>query len=334
MNTRVESDTSFSAFAPNAWRAMVLDQRMRLRLAESLRYILEEAEGALGVSEGEVRQFLARLEQKPISPLAFSFYSDIVLAIENDEVAEAAGLFAEMLRLPSHTGGLVIHELADPQQHALSQRYARFIDTDPSLKLDIFPTSRPAADRCREQIRGALALMDAGAPDLAAEIRALLREIMLGAGADDPKAIVFDGASAFMLWGAIIINANRSDGDLEMAQMLAHESAHNLLFGLSADESLVDNSPEELFTSPLRPDPRPMDGIYHATYVTARMHWAVQRLLASGTLPPALHAKALKDLETNKRLFNQGIETVSRYARLSDLGAAVMQGAREHMRSF
>ena len=333
MNTQVESDTGFSAFAPNAWRAMFLDQRMRLQLAGSLRYILQQADGALGLAEGEVRQFLSRLEQRSISPLVFSYYSDIVLAIEDDEVAEAAQLFSEMLRLPSHAGGLVIQELADPQQHAISQRYARFIDTDASLKLDIFPPSRPAAERCREQIRGALSLMDAGAPELAAEIRALLREIMLGAGSDDPQAIVFDGASAFMLWGAIIINANRSDGELEMAQMLAHESAHNLLFGLSAEESLVENSPEELFKSPLRQDPRPMDGIYHATYVTARMHWVVQRLLASGTLPAALHAKALKDLETNRRLFNQGIETVHQYARLSDLGAAVMQGASEYMGS-
>jgi hypothetical protein len=50
-----------------------------------------------------------------------------------------------------------------------------------------------------------------------------------------------------------------------MVQMLAHESSHNLLFGFSADESLVENSPEELFPSPLRMDPRPMDGICHAT---------------------------------------------------------------------
>lgn len=333
MLATTELGTRFYAFEPDAQRGMVLDQHMRLRLAESLRYILQQADGALKVSEGETRPFLARLEEKPVFPLAFSFYSDIVLAIENDEIEAAAELFAEMIRLPSHTDGMVVRELADPQQDAVSQRYARFIDTDASLKLDIFPPSRLAADRCREQIRGALALMDAGSPELAAEIRALLREIILGAGSDDPKAIIFDGASAFMLWGAIIINANRSDGELEMVQMLAHESAHNLLFGLGADEPLVDNSPEELFKSPLRQDPRPMDGIYHATYVTARMHLAVHRLLESGTLPAALHAKALKDLETNVRFFNQGIETVRQYARLSNLGTVVMQGASEYMES-
>src|SRR5204863_186223 len=83
----------------------------------------------------------------------------------------------------------------------------------------------------------AFALLDAGDPELAGEIRALLREIILAAGSKDPKALTFDGASSFMLWGAIIINADRSDGPIGMVQMLAHESAHNLLFGFSADES-------------------------------------------------------------------------------------------------
>ncbi len=126
--------------------------------------------------------------------------------------------------------------------------------------------------------------MESGDPALAAEIRTLLREIVLAAGSEDPKAMTFDGASAFMLWGAIIINANRRDGAVGMVQMLAHESAHNLLFGFSADGPLVENSAEELYSSPLRVDPRPMDGIYHATFVTARMHRAIKQLLDSGVL--------------------------------------------------
>jgi HEXXH motif-containing protein len=124
---------------------------------------------------------------------------------------------------------------------------------------------------CREQIKDAFALMDQGDPGLAAEIRALVLEIILAAATENPKTMTFDGASAFMLWGAIMINANRRDGAVGMVQMLAHESAHDLLFGLCATEPLVENAPDELFLSPLRIDPRPMEGIYHATFVTARM---------------------------------------------------------------
>src|SRR5262249_35485744 len=149
----------------------------------------------------------------------------------------------------------------DPKQDATAQRYARLLldsDTDDSVQFEVFPPSHEAAANCRHLIKQAFDLMDAGDPALAAEIRALLREIVLAAGTLESKAMTFDGASAFMLWGAIIINANRRKGELTMVQMLAHESSHNLLFGFSANESLVENSPEERFPSPLRLDPRPM----------------------------------------------------------------------------
>jgi len=326
--------SNLNAFEPSAERIFFLDLRMRRRLADSLRHIWDQSHGCLAVPAEEFQKFLARLERQAVAPLTFSFYFDAVLAIEEDNLDQASRLLAEMIRLPAHPGGPLIAELRDPAQDAISRRYANFIDTDPTFRFEIFPPAPAAAATCRSQIQGAFALLDAGDPLLAAEIRALLREIILAAGSLDKNVMTFDGASSFMLWGAIIINANRKDGDLEMAQMLAHESAHNLLFGLSADGELVENSAEELFSSPLRKDPRPMDGIYHATFVTARMHRVVQRLVESGTLPAHLREKALKDLELNTRLFQQGITTVKQHGRLSPLGAAIMQGASDYMAPF
>ena len=51
--------------------------------------------------------------------------------------------------------------------------------------------------------------------------------------------------------GAIILNANRNDGESGMVQMIAHETAHNLLFGIGSDSPLVLNEPDELYPSPL-----------------------------------------------------------------------------------
>jgi hypothetical protein len=319
------------AFEPSAERVLFLDQRMRSRLADSLRYIFAQANGQLNLPPDRRHDFLAHLESQPASPLAFSFYSDAVLAIEDDKLEEASQLLSELIALPPHSGGLEITELADPNQDATASRFARFLNTDPTVSFDIFPPSKEVAASCRAQIRDAFALLDAGDPLLAGEIRALLRQIVLAAGTKDPKALTFDGASSFMLWGAIILNADRSDGAIGMVQMLAHESAHNLLFGFSADEALVENSPEELFSSPLRKDPRPMDGIYHATFVTARMYRAVQRMLESGILDAAATNKARKDLAENARLFKQGIETVQGFGKLTALGESVMRGASEYM---
>ncbi len=322
------------SFEPSAERVRFLDQRMRSRLADSLRHIWEQGNRLLQVPSEQFQKFLNELESRPVSPLAFSFYSDAVLAIEEDEIEEASRLLREMISLPAHPGGVLVNELGDPQQDPTAQRYARLLlDPEDSIKFEIFPPSREAADNCRQLIKGAFDLMDAGDPELVAEIRALLREVVLAAGTLEAKAMTFDGASAFMLWGAIIINVNQPKGELTMVQMLAHESSHNLLFGFSADESLVGNSPEELFPSPLRMDPRPMDGIYHATFVTARMHRAIKGLLDSGTLSAAQKEIAEKELADNARLFANGIETVDRFGKLTPLGKIVMEGAKAYMAS-
>lgn len=327
----VYSFKDLHGFAPNATRALWLDQRMRLRLRDSLRHIFHQASGQLDVPPSRCKRFLTQLKTGQISPLAFSFYSDTVLAIEENDLEQATELLDQLTRMPVHDGRLSIIDLPDPARDATGLRYARFINDDDSVSFEIFSPSPAAAASCRAQIKEAFALMSAGDPELAAEIRALLRQIILAAGNEDPKALTFDGASAFMLWGAIIINANRSDGPLAMVQMLAHESAHNLLFGFSAEGPLVENTADELYPSPLRADPRPMDGIYHATFVTARMHRAVRQLLDSGNLSVPLRAQARKDLAENARLFAKGYQTVAKHARMTAVGEAVMRGASEYM---
>ena len=61
---------------------------------------------------------------------------------------------------------------------------------------------------------------------------------------------------------------------------LIHEYSHNLLFGIARNEPLVFNDPEERDESPLRQDLRPMDGIYHALFVSAREALAMRAILS------------------------------------------------------
>jgi hypothetical protein len=328
----VGTAADFYNFQPSASRIDFLSQRMRSGLAASLRYIVDQVGSELEFSNAGFDGFIQQAERHPVSPQAFCLYHDLVLALEeNEDFQRAAQLFSELIHLPLPSGGPVIFDLPDPKATSAGRRYARFIDADFTANFEIHPPSPAAAANCRALIKGAFALMDAGDPDLAAEIRTLVLEIVLAAGTEDPKRMTFDGASAFMLWGAIMINANRRDGAVGMVQMLAHESAHDLLFGFCADGPLVENSPEELFPSPLRVDLRPMEGIYHATFVTARMYRAVKQLIDSGILPAPLKEQALKDLKENARLFQKGITVVNQHAKFSAHGAALMQGAGDYM---
>lgn len=318
-------------FSPDLQRVRFLDQRMRGHLRISLAHVFSQAGSFLDIPLQRLDQFLSRVEREPISPLAFSLYCDLVIAIEDEKLDEARALTIELIALPESANGLKIVELADPQKDSKARRYARFIDTDPEMPFQITAPTREMAADSRRKIAAAFALMDAGDPLLAQEIRALLREIVLAAGVTQAGGYTFDGASSFMLWGAIILNADRAREPLTMVRMLAHESAHNLLFGMTLDEPLLKNSPDERHKSPLRDDPRPLEGIYHATFVSARMHRAIKTILESGTLSSELAGKARLDLTTDANCFNEGYQVLREHGHLTEIGQAILQNVAEYM---
>src|SRR4029079_10515840 len=128
------------------------------------------------------------------------------------------------------------------------------------------------------------------------------------------------------------LNAATHDDPVELAQAIAHEAAHLLLFAEAIDGPLVANSADERFSSPLRSDHRPMDGIYHATFVSARMHYAAEALLARGGLTGADRARLERMIAGHRRSFARGLETVHSGALLTDLGRSLLGGAETYMR--
>ena len=112
-------------------------------------------------------------------------------------------------------------------------------------------------------------LLAADLPLWWAELQALLGKIILATTAETGKG--FAGASAFDVWGAILINPGYRSDRLHLALTLVHESSHLKLFYAYLDDEIVLNPPDQVFSSPLRRQPRPMNGIYHAAFVLARM---------------------------------------------------------------
>jgi hypothetical protein len=316
-------------FDPCAERARGLDARMRRRLADSVSYVAAQVAPQLALPAAELDAFLARAQRGPLSPHAFGAYYDWVLALEAGDLGDAAEHLADLLAAPAAgQAGPRILALGDAGARS-ADRYRRHVDTDPEQPLTIQPPPPELAAAARARIEAALARLDAGHAPLAAEIRALVREVVLAVGSGDDWS--FDGASSFMLWGAIVLNAAEHRSWLDTAQALAHESAHNLLFGLCADGPLLRNDDTERYASPLRVDPRPLDGIFHATFVTARMHQAVARLRAAGVLDADERAEAERALASCTSLFAQGLATLDAHAEPTPLGEAVLAGAREYM---
>jgi HEXXH motif-containing protein len=180
------------------------------------------------------------------------------------------------------------------------------------------------------EVASALEMIERADAELAGELRALVIQIV-GAVSPTGAGRQFDGASSFMLWGAICINIARHPTALDLVGALVHEATHQLLFGLSREEPLLDNLTDGRFESPLRRDPRPMVGVFHGTFVCARMYYVYRRMLDSrpGLLQAADLDSINQRLDEQRRRFFCGLETVQDHGRLTAAGACLLNSAQE-----
>jgi hypothetical protein len=74
-----------------------------------------------------------------------------------------------------------------------------------------------------------------------------------------------------------------------------------------------------------------MDGVFHATYVVARMHQTLSRLLDSGILDEAQTEAAKTDLALHRKNFEIGDEVVRSGGRLTEVGTQAIEAARGYM---
>lgn len=267
-----------SWFYPCSERVRNFDQMMRDRLADSLGYLIEVCEGCLTVDENLAEQNLAQLRAQPVLPEVIAAYHELVPAIQDECFEDAQELLDEIFSNIGENTSFQVIAFREPEEDRISRRYLKQVSSDSSTSLKVFTALAADFQKAETLIHEAFNILSESNPRLHDEIRMLLKRVMLGAGSTDKNAFTFDGASAFGLWGAILLNAIEPKDVVDMIQTLAHESCHNLLFGYCIEGQLVENPDDERYASPLRLDPRPLDGIFHATFVLARMYYSMEGL--------------------------------------------------------
>lgn len=124
------------------------------------------------------------------------------------------------------------------------------------------------------------------------------------------------------VFGTIYICIPRGDPSpiAYFCEHIIHETSHLHLNTLFSQDRLILNGFEERYKAPIRPDLRPMYGIFHATFVLSRM----VRVFAQ--LSDLLGDHSIeKYLCTFKRQFMSGYNTIINHAKLTDLGEKIVQ---------
>ena len=325
----LDDDAALVAFPPDGPRATFLRARMIERLAQSVQEVVRGCSAYLQFEEG-----IARLSQRirasfRVAPELYCIYFDLLQAVRRDDLDACARLLAEMesgldAPLPS------FYRRWGALPESTAHRYLTYVNVDPTTQINFKLLSASKFDNVRRIADDAFAVFARVAPEIGAEIRSLLTEIVFVSGVAN-ESLRFDGATSFFCWGALFLNADAYRGLVKMIDGLSHESAHAYLFALSLGDSFVDNPDDELHPSPLRPDPRPLDGTFHATYVSARMHYALSRVIESGALSKTDESEARKAVAATCAAFSDGFKTLSDYASLTALGRRVMEAAGSYM---
>lgn len=99
---------------------------------------------------------------------------------------------------------------------------------------------------------------------------------------------------------------------------IIHETSHLHLHTLFAIDPIVLNNPDERYTAPIRPDPRPMYGVFHATFVLSRMVRLFMLLSETSQIFEEYFHLFLKR-------FLNGYNTVKQFGTLTQLGNKIVE---------
>jgi HEXXH motif-containing protein len=182
---------------------------------------------------------------------------------------------------------LDLQALARGEEHAWVRRPYRVVEGDCVLALsDNSPLShieahpdktagngvdlgaRPEQEWVRT-LREALAIIEVGLPPTRADVDLLLSQV-IPVGYDSEKHLSCSYREAI---GTIYVTLHPDL--MTMAEAVIHEVSHNKLNALFETDPVIENPPDELHPSPLRPDPRPLHGVLlavHAFLPVARLY--------------------------------------------------------------
>lgn len=166
-------------------------------------------------------------------------------------------------------------------------------------------------------IGDALALVGDHMPDLRAEMDLYLHQIV-PVGYDPERHL---SASYQEAIGTVYMTLHPDL--MTMAEALIHEFSHNKINALFELDPVLENAFSPLYTSPVRPDPRPLHGVLlavHAFLPVARLY---ERMIEEGhalASSPSFRAR----FEAVKRINHEGASVLVEHARPTPVGRALL----------
>jgi HEXXH motif-containing protein len=194
-------------------------------------------------------------------------------------------------------------------------------DNNPLAGVETHPDKEPPrvdlgahpADAWTAALREALDLVAEGLPAMRADIDVLLQQIV-PTGYDAERHL---SCSYQENIGTIYLSLHPRA--MTLAEALVHEVSHNKLNALFAVDPVIENGREELYVSPVRPDPRPLHGVLLAVHAFLPIACLYENLMELRS-PIAAGPDFCRRFEAIVQVNREGASVLRAHARPTRLG--------------
>lgn len=310
-------DEAWFSAVPSAGKTRELATAFRQFWQHQARMALEAAAEGVGRSLPQLMERVAQLDtRRRISPKMFARLAALMEAMSFED---GYGVFDT---LQAWSGDkpedwchdeLPVESVASHAWEASLLREIRNTQVAGVAPLEFFPLLEADLTPHQNALTQALDLIRQVDQDMHDEIRTHVGLIKLFDGSG------IEGLSSPKAFGAIWLKVPAPENALAwFLEHLVHECSHLHLNALMAFDPLLTN-PNEINRSPLRPDPRPMFQVLHATFVLFRNRRVHARLHARY---PDLGLGA--DTEEFAMQFESGVAILNEYMKPTPLGQKLL----------
>lgn len=319
--------------SPNPDRLSRLNEQVRERLHRSLHHLIFDVFGqdyTVTVTQADLHRAVLAKGKFP-NPVIFALHGvllDAALRQDPTHVPKSFQVMRDALAgAPRDFCGMRVSplseaELSESEIWLLQRAFA----DDIGLTTNLSGPSDTDLAASREVISEAVGILESVGGGWAEELRLLASQVYLGSAGTGDKQL-FVGAAVFDAYGAVLLNPFGLQSLASTLMALIHESSHQQVFLLHLDDPIILNAADERYSSPLRVEPRPMEGIFHAMWVSARMVLASGAVLTSDT-SAEWHEELARQKSAALRAFRDCEQTVAAHAKLTDFGQELFQSAR------
>ncbi len=312
---------NLSCALPNAERAFILKRKNHQNLLKSLSY-LQEVSHDIFDEKGRIKfkSILQDLEQNTLPLFPFTLLNEQLTATAtNDDLKQFKNLVEQFTLkkdfLQSGFNFLTFGSaLLSPSQW---DRYR--IVMMPELLKDgtMLPPTDSSFNNSCHVTQKALDEIKNISTSYYDETKHLVSNILF------VKSDKFIAASSFDILGLVTF-IEKLDFNITV-EYIVHETAHQYLYNLMVFDVICEG--EGRYESPLRKDPRPLEGIYHATFVLARIIDFYNKALKNGT---SLPEKLLKEKVNHYRSrYRHGYDLIMEKATLTNLGRDLLISTKD-----